>query len=85
MGKKVRIAIEEVMDIQKRKRRINRLKLSSIIWTLNGNDVPVNPEIVREWEFTGLNNTDFIQGGKFMKLKKYKKPGIEINEVNLGR
>ena len=70
MGKKVRIAIEEVMDIQRRKRRINRLQLSSIIWTKNGDDVSVDAETVREFALTGLLNTDFIQSGTFLKFKK---------------
>ena len=78
MGKVI-IAIEEVQQLQDRRREINRPLLKDITWTKNGKPLKFPKEVIQEFEFTGLNNIDFIDGelyksfvGKHLQIMRYK-------------
>jgi len=55
-----RIAIEDVWDIADRRAKINALNVEDIIWTLDGKELIIKPEVIEQWQFTGLNTCDFI-------------------------
>jgi len=55
-----RIAVEDVWQMQDERGRINRARLDEIIWTLDGKELTIKPEIIEHFESTGLNNCDFI-------------------------
>lgn len=61
----IKITIEEVFELQKRRQRINKLPLEKIIWRKNGKPIVISKEIIEHWEFTGLNNIDFIISGAY--------------------
>ncbi len=62
------IQIEEIKKLKKRLLEINNLNLLDIIFTENGNPVEINENVLNEFKFTGLNNTDFIDS-EFYKQK----------------
>lgn len=57
---RVRIDIEEVQALQKRRREINALKLESIDFYKDGKKVDVPKYDIEEWKYTGLSNIDFM-------------------------
>jgi hypothetical protein len=62
MSKKL-IQIEEIQSIVSRCSEINKLDLSEIIWTENGNELHIDSKIIEAFEYTGLSNMDFITSG----------------------
>lgn len=64
---RIRIDIEEVIALQKRRKEINNLDLSDIDFYKNG--VKLDPKIcsndslenIEEWKFTGLGIIDYVQ------------------------
>ena len=40
--------------------KLNKKKLSECKFTYFGKVVPIPKEDIEEWEFTGLNNSDFV-------------------------
>ena len=56
----VKITIEEVEALQKRRREINHTPIEEIEWTENGKAIPVTPEQLDDFKFTGLCNIDFV-------------------------
>jgi len=56
----MRVDIEHVLKIQAERFRINTLNLKEIEWYENGKKVEISPELIEEFLFTGLCNTDFI-------------------------
>lgn len=55
-----RIDVEYVKKIQAERKRINDLELKDIEWYENGKKLDIDPEVLEEFKFTGLCNTDFI-------------------------
>jgi len=41
--------------------RIERTPLKKIVWTLQGHRVHAKQQDMDDWQFTGLNNRDFIE------------------------
>jgi hypothetical protein len=41
------------------RQRVNNASLEDIEWVRDGIIVPISQELIDEWNFTGLNNTDF--------------------------
>ena len=60
---KIRISIQEIESLQKRMTEINEPNLSDIEFTDNGEIVEIDPKILSDYKFTGLNNMDFINSG----------------------
>lgn len=55
------ISIEEIRDIQRRRREINDYDLEDIIFTFEGEPIQVSKEEVENFKYTGLNNIDFVE------------------------
>jgi len=67
MSKK-HIKIKDVMDIYNRRLEINSLEFRDIVWVdENNNPIEIDEKVIKEWEFMGMNNMDFITG-EFYKV-----------------
>ena len=64
----VTIDISYVLHLRKELMKINKLDLTDINWVDKGRPVEVDPKVVEEFQFLGLNNTDFI-AGQFYRMK----------------
>jgi len=67
--KMVPIDIEEIECLTSRIQAINSLDLSNIIFLENKEIVNIDPKVINEFKYTGLNNIDFITS-KFYKGDK---------------
>ena len=54
------VATEYIKWIQEERARINREKLEDIIFFENGMKLEIPKKVIENFEFTGLNNIDFI-------------------------
>ena len=70
----MKINIEDIKDLIRKKRRFNRLKLKNIIFYENGKKLNIPPEVIEEWEITGLNNVDFVDV-EFWKARNRDRKG----------
>ena len=52
----MKVTIKEIKQIRKMIRRINSVPLSAIEF-----DIPISPEEIEEWKFTGLNNFHILE------------------------
>ena len=55
-----KVAVEDVLRIQEERAAINRLNFDEIVWVFKGRPVDIPKEIIDRWDFTGLNNVDFV-------------------------
>jgi len=56
------------MDIYNRRLEINSLEFRDIVWVdENNNPIEIDEKVIKEWEFMGMNNMDFITG-EFYKV-----------------
>lgn len=55
----MRVDIEELENIEKRKRKINDYNFDNIQWFKEGKLILVSKEMNEKFQFTGLLNTDF--------------------------
>lgn len=74
----MRVDLEEIYDIMKRRKRINSVPLEDIEFYENGIKLDINPEIVNDFKFIGLNNIDFI-------TTEFYKTGWEKVEIPNGQ
>jgi hypothetical protein len=57
----MKVKISEIKSLQDRRREINNISLSEIEFIDdNGKTIEIDHKILDEYEFTGLNNIDFI-------------------------
>lgn len=61
----MKIAVEYIRWLQEERAKINALPLEEITFFENGMKVVVPKEVVNDWDFSGLNNTDFITSGRY--------------------
>ncbi len=61
--KRLRMDIEEIQRYFEWRKRINGTPLKNIDFYEDGKLVKYPEDWIPEWEFTGLNNLDFIQTG----------------------
>ena len=61
------VTLEEIESIQKRRAEINGYDLNNIRFTLKGELLNIDDSIRNEFNFTGLNNIDFITSGYYRK------------------
>lgn len=54
------INVEDIFRIFNVRNRINKLNLYEIEWRWKGKKIEVPREDIEEFDFTGLNNLDFI-------------------------
>jgi len=57
----MKIAIEEVEAMLKRRAEINTPHFTEIEWTLNGETLTLKPGVAEEMRFTGLSNVSLIE------------------------
>lgn len=62
---RVRIDIEEIKALQKRRKEINAIELADIDFYENGVKVVVSSPTVEDWNFVGLSNIDFIEHAEY--------------------
>lgn len=63
----IKVSIEEIIEIDTRRRQINSYPLDKIIFTKEGKVVNIPEELINDWDFTGLNNIGFITSGKYIE------------------
>ncbi len=61
----MQIAIEWIEYLIDERAKINLTPLEDIEFFKNGMKLDIPKEVVREFEFTGLNNIDFITTGSY--------------------
>jgi hypothetical protein len=54
------VEINDILQALKDRRDFNRLDLSEVEFTKDGEPVAFTAEELDEWKFTGLSNVDFI-------------------------
>jgi len=65
----MRIDLEEIRELVKRRKEINSIPLEKIEWFEDGKPVKIDKRIVENFLITGLNNIDFITSNYY--LRKY--------------
>ena len=56
------IDVNEVIDDENRRARLNELYLNEVTFMHDGNEVKIEEEELNEWARIGLNNISFITG-----------------------
>ena len=64
----IRIDITEVQCLQARLAEINKLPFEEIIWYKDGMPLEITPGNLREFKFTGLSNTCFVELGLYDEI-----------------
>lgn len=65
----MKIAVEYIKWLAEEQARINQKDLNDIEFFENGMKVEINPEIIKQFKFVGLLNTDFILSRYYLKEK----------------
>jgi hypothetical protein len=65
----IKVSVEEVRELLNRIMSINALELEEIVWTERGIELNISQRALENFEFTGLNNIDFIMTGMYKKYK----------------
>lgn len=60
---KVKINVEQVREARKFLRSVNKHDLEDIEWIEKGQPIKVSDKAYAEFQYLGLNNADFIDGG----------------------
>jgi hypothetical protein len=68
---KARVDVEYVRFLKEELAAFNKLELSEIQFYEDNREVDISDEVLKEWQFTGLNNADFIVDDIY-KLKKWE-------------
>lgn len=74
----MKVDIERVLALKAELKAINSVPLETIEWQMNGEPFAVSAECVKEFSFTGLNNTDFITTGVYVKETIYTNKGNNL-------
>ena len=56
----MRMDVEHIRQVQAERMRINKLKLEDIEWYEKGKKIEISPQVIKDFNFIGLTNTDFI-------------------------
>jgi hypothetical protein len=56
----MKVAVEYIKWLQEERAKINRLELKDIQFFENGMVLDIPEDVIDEFEYIGLNNTDFI-------------------------
>lgn len=69
----MQIAIEYIKWLIEERAKINRIPLEDIEFFENGVKLDISKEVISEFNFTGLNNIDFITTDRYRdeKVSKY--------------
>ena len=63
----MKIDINEVKALKSRLREINKLEFRDIVWVDGDKELEIPKQFSDDWEFTGLNNADFIYTGFYLE------------------
>lgn len=66
------VTIQEVLELQSKRARINRVPLSEIEWYDWDEKIVIPKEVIESFEFTGLSNIDFITSNYYKKDGRYE-------------
>lgn len=73
-GGRLQVRVSEILDMAKRKREINSKSLTDIDFLDEaGNIIQVDKKIIDDFRLVGLNNTDFITSGFYLKGWTFEK------------
>jgi len=67
MSKKIKVDIEDIFEIEERRRSINELDLKDIEFCSKGVPLDIDPRVTEEFKFVGLNNIDFITTNYYLR------------------
>lgn len=57
---KLKVDMHEVVEMKAWLRYINTKDLDQIVWTKNGEVIDISKELIEDFKYMGLNNTDFV-------------------------
>jgi len=57
----MKVNIEEIIGMKKRRADINEANLEDIEWYKDGEKISIDEKTLKDYRFTGLNNTNFIE------------------------
>lgn len=63
----MRVNIEYVEWLNEERAKINRATLSEIDFYKDDVKLEIDPRLIEDFDFTGLNNIDFISSGYYLK------------------
>ena len=63
----MKVNIERILELTEELKCINRQDLSDIEFYKNGKKLVIDPKIIEDFEFVGLNNVDFINTNYYKK------------------
>lgn len=66
----MRINIEDVQEHIKFRQMVNHQSLSNIEWYEDGKRIYIDQKVIDDFEYTGLNNIDFIYTEYYLKSLK---------------
>ena len=61
----MKINIEDIEKNIKYRKKVNKVSLNEIEFYKNNKKINIDPKIIEEFEFVGLNNIDFITTGYY--------------------
>ena len=66
MDKTISVEIEKIERMLLFRDLIERVPLKDIAFTRGGKPVEIDEELIRDWQFIGLSNLDFIATGYYL-------------------
>jgi hypothetical protein len=60
MSKKFNIDVDRIKALHNEIMEFNKLNLEDVQFVQNGVHIIVNPKVIKDWTYTGLNNRDFV-------------------------
>ena len=67
MKKKQIVPIEWIEYLQEERKKINKMDIRNIKFFKNGEEIKIDKEIIKDFEFIGLSTVDFINSGFYKK------------------
>lgn len=66
----MKVSIDEIEAMQRERARVNKADLKEIVFTKDGFVLNIPLEVRKAFEFTGLNNIDFITSGTYKEIPR---------------
>jgi hypothetical protein len=66
---KIEVPLEQLQAAMDFIAGVNSFDLAQIVWTRDGNPVPVRKKKIESWKFTGLSNVYFAKDTKLFKAR----------------
>lgn len=78
----MQIAVEYIRWLVEERAKINRVPLESIEFFENGMKLDIQPEVLEEWRFVGLNNIDFITTNEYSRILPESAASVSISHAS---